>query len=102
MDSIRRLRRPRIVARAFRRIFGGAAPAQPLLAGVPAMAAEQDVPIRTSPRLEPSLADVRPRHRFQFERLGYFCVDPDTRPGAPVFNRTVGLKDSWAKAEAKS
>jgi len=55
MDSIRRLRRPRIVARAFRRIFGGAAPAQPLLAGVPAMAAEQDVPIRTSPRLEPSL-----------------------------------------------
>ena len=52
MDSIRRLRRPRIVARAFRRIFGGAAPAQPLLAGVPAMAAEQDVPIRTSPHVK--------------------------------------------------
>ncbi|HET8715240.1 MAG TPA: glutamine--tRNA ligase, partial [Holophagaceae bacterium] len=52
-------------------------------------------------RLEPSLAGAQPGDRFQFERLGYFCMDPDTRPGAPVFNRTVGLKDSWAKAEAK-
>ena len=37
--------------------------------------------------------------RFQFERLGYFCVDPDATPGQPVFNRTVTLKDSWAKIE---
>ena len=35
----------------------------------------------------------------QFERLGYFCPDPDTAPGAPVFNRTIGLRDSWAKAK---
>jgi glutaminyl-tRNA synthetase len=48
-------------------------------------------------KVEPSLADAGPGERFQFERLGYFCVDPDRRPGAPVFNRTVTLKDTWAK-----
>jgi glutaminyl-tRNA synthetase len=53
-------------------------------------------------KLEPSLADARPGARFQFERLGYFCVDPDSRPGAPVFNRTVTLRDTWAKIEQRS
>jgi glutaminyl-tRNA synthetase len=48
-------------------------------------------------RVEPSLAEARPGERFQFERLGYFCVDPDSRPGGLVFNRTVTLKDAWAK-----
>jgi glutaminyl-tRNA synthetase len=38
----------------------------------------------------------------QFERLGYFCVDPDSAPGALVFNRTVTLKDAWAKIEART
>ena len=38
---------------------------------------------------------------FQFERLGYFCVDPDSKPGAPVFNRTVSLRDAWAKIEQR-
>ena len=52
-------------------------------------------------RVEPSLAEAAPGMRFQFERLGYFCVDSDSRSGAPVFNRTVGLKDSWSKIEAK-
>ncbi|HJW08644.1 MAG TPA: glutamine--tRNA ligase/YqeY domain fusion protein [Holophagaceae bacterium] len=52
-------------------------------------------------RLEPALGEAKPGDRFQFERLGYFCADPDSKPGAPVFNRTVGLKDSWAKIEAK-
>jgi glutaminyl-tRNA synthetase len=52
-------------------------------------------------RVEPSLAEAAPGTRVQFERLGYFCADPDGRPGTPVFNRTVGLKDSWAKLEAK-
>jgi glutaminyl-tRNA synthetase len=51
--------------------------------------------------VEPSLADAAPGGRFQFERLGYFCADKDARPGKPVFNRTVALRDSWAKAEAK-
>ncbi len=39
--------------------------------------------------------------RYQFERLGYFCVDTDSTPGKPVFNRTVALKDTWAKVEKK-
>ena len=51
--------------------------------------------------LEPSLAQAEAGERFQFERMGYFAVDLDARPGAPVFNRTVSLKDSWAKIEAK-
>jgi glutaminyl-tRNA synthetase len=50
-------------------------------------------------RLEPSLAAAAPGAPFQFERLGYFVADPDGRTGSPVFNRTVGLKDSWAKVD---
>ncbi len=52
-------------------------------------------------KLEKSLGDAAVGERFQFERLGYFCVDEDSRPGALVFNRTVSLKDSWAKAASK-
>ena len=52
-------------------------------------------------KLEPSLASAVAGSRYQFERLGYFCVDPDSKPGAPVFNRTVALKDTWAKVEKK-
>ncbi len=49
--------------------------------------------------LEPSLAAAKLGDRFQFERLGYFAVDADTAPGNPVFNRTVSLRDTWAKIE---
>jgi glutaminyl-tRNA synthetase len=49
--------------------------------------------------LEPSLASAAPGSRYQFERLGYFCVDPDSAPGKLVFNRTVTLRDAWAKIE---
>jgi glutaminyl-tRNA synthetase len=52
-------------------------------------------------KVEPSLANATPGARYQFERLGYFCVDPDAKPGKPVFNRTVALKDTWAKVEKK-
>ena len=52
-------------------------------------------------KLEPSLASASAGSRFQFERIGYFAVDPDTTPGKPVFNRTVTLKDSWARIEAR-
>ena len=48
-------------------------------------------------KVEPALAEATPGARFQFERLGYFSVDPDSRDGRPVFNRTVTLKDTWAK-----
>jgi glutaminyl-tRNA synthetase len=49
--------------------------------------------------LEPSLAAAQPGDKFQFERTGYFCLDLDSTPDKPVFNRTVTLKDSWAKIE---
>jgi glutaminyl-tRNA synthetase len=50
---------------------------------------------------EPGLATAEVGARFQFERLGYFCVDPESRPGALVFNRTVSLRDAWAKIEQR-
>lgn len=50
-----------------------------------------------SARLEPSLAEAVPGSRYQFERLGYFCSDLDSTPQKPVFNRTVTLRDTWAK-----
>jgi len=53
-------------------------------------------------KLEPSLAEAKPGERFQFERLGYFCVDPDSTPERLVFNRTVTLKDEWAKLKQKT
>jgi glutaminyl-tRNA synthetase len=53
-------------------------------------------------KLEPSLAAAALGGRFQFERMGYFCVDPDSAPGKLVFNRTVGLKDAWAKIEKQT
>jgi len=52
--------------------------------------------------VEPSLAEVPVGETVQFERLGYFCPDPDSAPGAPVFNRTLTLKDTWAKVQARS
>ena len=52
-------------------------------------------------KVEPSLADAVPGEKYQFERTGYFAVDPDSRPGALVFNRTVTLRDSWKKVAAK-
>ncbi|PIF05992.1 MAG: glutamine--tRNA ligase [Draconibacterium sp.] len=51
--------------------------------------------------LEPFIAHAKPLDHFQFERLGYFNCDPDTTPGKPVFNRTVSLRDSWAKHRKK-
>jgi glutaminyl-tRNA synthetase len=50
-------------------------------------------------KVEPSLASPQVEGHYQFERIGYFCVDSDSTPGRPVFNRTVALKDSWAKIE---
>jgi glutaminyl-tRNA synthetase len=62
--------------------------------------------VLTGAKLEPSLAAATPGDRFQFERVGYFCLDPDsttdTKPGNLVFNRTLPLKDTWAKIERKS
>ena len=53
--------------------------------------------VRMGAKLEPALGGAKPGEVYQFERLGYFVADPDSRPGAPVFNRTITLRDSWAK-----
>jgi len=53
-------------------------------------------------KVEPSLASAEPGTAFQFERLGYFAVDPESKPGALVFNRTVTLRDEWAKVQKKA
>jgi glutaminyl-tRNA synthetase len=58
--------------------------------------------ILSGAKLEPSLANAKLEDRFQFERVGYFCLDPDTTSGNLVFNRTLPLKDSWAKIEKKA
>ena len=57
--------------------------------------------ILTNAKLEPSLAGAKPGDRYQFERLGYFSADLDSKPGALVFNRTVPLRDTWAKIEKR-
>jgi len=53
-------------------------------------------------KVEASLASAPAGTRFQFERQGYFCVDPDSQAGRPVFNRTVTLKDSWARIRSRT
>jgi len=58
--------------------------------------------VLTGARLEPSLASAKVEDHFQFERVGYFCLDPDSTEGKLVFNRTLPLKDSWAKIEKKA
>ena len=57
--------------------------------------------VLTDCKLEPALGAMAPFERCQFERLGYFCADPDSKPGRPVFNRTVALRDTWAKIEKR-
>jgi glutaminyl-tRNA synthetase len=57
--------------------------------------------ILTSCKLEPALRGAEKGSRYKFERLGYFCADPDSAPGRLVFNRTVALRDTWAKIEKK-
>jgi glutaminyl-tRNA synthetase len=61
----------------------------------------ESVQVLTGCLLEPSLARLPAGEVVQFERQGYFCPDPDSAPGALVFNRTVGLRDSWARAQAR-
>ncbi len=61
----------------------------------------ESLTVRTGCRVEPSLAHAAGGNRYQFERLGYFCVDPDSTPQQLVFNRTITLRDSWAKVSKK-
>ena len=57
--------------------------------------------VRSGCKVEPSLAGAAAGSRYQFERLGYFSVDPDSSAGRLVFNKTVGLRDTWAKIKDK-
>jgi glutaminyl-tRNA synthetase len=61
----------------------------------------ESLKVLTDCKLEPGLANPKPGTQYQFERKGFFCVDPDSKPGKPVFNLTVTLRDSWAKIEKK-
>jgi glutaminyl-tRNA synthetase len=61
----------------------------------------QSLTVVREARLEPGLAKAAVEDRYQFERLGYFCVDPDSTPERLVFNRTVSLRDTWARIEKK-
>jgi glutaminyl-tRNA synthetase len=61
----------------------------------------ESLDVLTSCQIEPSLKDAVPGNRYQFERLGYFCVDPDSSKNLLVFNRTVSLRDTWAKIEKR-
>ncbi|HMA30140.1 MAG TPA: glutamine--tRNA ligase/YqeY domain fusion protein [Thermoanaerobaculia bacterium] len=58
--------------------------------------------VKTGCRVEPSLSSAKPGDFFQFERVGYFVVDPDRGPSGPVFNRSVSLRDTWGKIERKA
>ena len=60
---------------------------------------QDSLEVLTSCRIEPSLAGAAPGSRYQFERVGYFCVDPDSTPVKLVFNRTVTLRDDWVKIQ---
>jgi glutaminyl-tRNA synthetase len=51
--------------------------------------------------MEPSLRETQPGDRYQFMRIGYFCTDPDTTEDHVVFNRTIALRDSWAKIQQR-
>jgi glutaminyl-tRNA synthetase len=62
-----------------------------------AMLNPHSLDVMTGSKVEPQLGSAAAGARYQFERQGYFCADPDTRPGAPVFNRTVSLKDRYSQ-----
>ena len=61
----------------------------------------ESLDVLTGCKLEPSLAEFEPGETVQFERLGYFCADPDGNAERPVFNRTLGLRDTWAKIQSR-
>jgi len=61
----------------------------------------ESLEVVSAAKIEPSVNGASAGTRYQFERLGYFCVDPDSKPGKLVFNRTASLKDTWAKIEKR-
>jgi len=86
-------------ARLYDRLFSSPNPLEEEGTDLTAHLNPHSLEVLTACRVEPSLASARPGDRFQFERLGYFCVDPDSAGGGLVFSRTVSLRDEWARIE---
>jgi glutaminyl-tRNA synthetase len=89
--------------RLYDRLFAAEDPSEGAEEGIPFTAHlnPSSLEVLTDSKLEPLFAEAKAGERVQLERLGYFCLDPDSRPGAPVLNRTIGLRDTWAKIAAK-
>ena len=85
-----------VEVRLYNHLFKNAAPN---IANFAAEINPQSLEVLTDCRLEPALANVPVGHAVQFERQGYFCPDTDSRPDRLVFNRTIGLRDTWAKVQ---
>jgi glutaminyl-tRNA synthetase len=88
-------------ARLYDRLYNVPNPLEGERADLKARLNPRSLEVLTGCQVEPSLASAQPGERFQFERLGYFCVDPDSSGGGLVFNRTVSLRDEWARIEKK-
>jgi glutaminyl-tRNA synthetase len=86
-------------ARLYDRLYNVPNPLEGERADLKARLNPRSLEVLTGCQVEPSLASARPGDRFQFERLGYFCVDPDSSGGGLVFNRTVSLRDEWARIQ---
>ena len=86
-------------ARLFDKLFTVEDPAGQKDAELEQLLNPASLQILTGCKVEPAARSLEPFDRIQFERVGYFCVDPDSTPGRPVFNRTVGLRDAWAKLQ---
>jgi glutaminyl-tRNA synthetase len=86
-------------ARLYDRLYNVPNPLEGERADLRACLNPHSLEVLTGCQVEPSLASARPGDRFQFERLGYFCVDPDSAGGGLVFNRTVSLRDEWARIQ---
>lgn len=87
--------------RLYERLFLSDEPAKELDKDLDEMLNPHSLVVNKEALVEPALKDFKPGVSFQFERTGYFCADPDSKPGAPVFNRTVPLRDSWGKKQQK-
>ncbi|OIO11281.1 MAG: glutamine--tRNA ligase [Elusimicrobia bacterium CG1_02_63_36] len=88
--------------RLYDRLFVSDDPAKELDKDLDELLNPDSLIVNREARVEPALEDFAPGVTFQFERTGYFCADPDSKPGAPVFNRTVALRDSWGKKQQNS
>ena len=87
--------------RLYERLFLSDEPAKELDKDLDELINPNSLVVNSEALVEPALKDFQPGTSFQFERTGYFCADPDSKPGAPVFNRTVPLRDSWGKKQQK-